>query len=116
MRKILGLLKIAMLSILFIGCNAYQLASYYEDSDGIYVSSDRGIDYEVVFSEYADETLNSYSSTDNIGNLPWGANPETTEVVNNFSQALEDSIMNPFLHNMAINPFLLIMDIYKLWF
>ena len=39
----------------------------------------RGIDYEVVFSEYADEPLNSYSSTDNIGNLPWGANPETTE-------------------------------------
>ena len=105
MRKILGLLKIAMLSILFIGCNAYQLASYYEDSDGIYVSSDRGIDYEVVFSEYADEPLNSYSSTDNIGNLPWGANPETTEVVNNFFPSFGRFYYDPFLHNMAINPF-----------
>ena len=105
MRKILGLLKIAMLSILFIGCNAYQLASYYEDSDGIYVSSDRGIDYEVVFSEYADETLNSYSSTNNIGNLPWGANPETTEVVNNFFPSFGRFYYDPFLHNMAINPF-----------
>ena len=73
MRKILGLLKIALLSILFIGCNAYQLASYYEDSDGIYVSNERGIDYEVVFSEYADETLNSYSSTDNIHKSSMGS-------------------------------------------
>jgi hypothetical protein len=105
MRKTLGLLKIALLSILFIGCNAYQLASYYEDNDGIYVSSDRGIDYEVVFSEYADEPLNSYSSTDNIGNLPWGANPETTEVVNNFFPSFGRFYYDPFLHNMAINPF-----------
>ena len=105
MRKILGILKIALLSTLFIGCNAYQLASYYEDSDGIYVSNDRGIDYEVVFSEYADEPLNSYSSTDNIGNLPWGANPETTEVVNNFFPSFGRFYYDPFLHNIAINPF-----------
>ncbi len=105
MRKILGLLKIALLSTLFIGCNAYQLASYYGDSDGIYVSSDRGIDYEVVFSEYANEPLNSYSSTDNTGNLPWGTNPETTEVVNNFFPSFGRFYYDPFLHNMAINPF-----------
>ena len=105
MRKTLGLLKIALLSTLFIGCNAYQLASYYEDNDGIYVSSDRGIDYEVVFSEYANEPLNSYSSTDNTGNLPWGANPETTEVVNNFFPSFGRFYYDPFLHNMAINPF-----------
>tara|TARA_B100000886_G_scaffold142689_1_gene96898 strand:+ start:1562 stop:2707 length:1146 start_codon:yes stop_codon:yes gene_type:complete len=105
MRKILDLLKIALLSILFIGCNAYQLASYYEDSDGIYVSSNRGVDYEVVFSEYADEPLNSYSSADNTGNLPWGANPETTEVVNNFFPSFGRFYYDPFLHNMAINPF-----------
>ena len=49
MKKIIGLLNIAILSLLFLGCNAYQLASYYDDSDGIYVSNVRGIDYEVVF-------------------------------------------------------------------
>ena len=52
MIKFLGLIKIVLISVLFTGCNAYQLASYYEDSDGIYVSSERGIDYEVVFSDF----------------------------------------------------------------
>ena len=74
MKKIIGLLNIAILSLLFLGCNAYQLASYYDDSDGIYVSNVRGIDYEVVFSDIADETLNSYSSSGNKSQyLPWGA-------------------------------------------
>ena len=62
MKKIVGILKLALFSSFFIGCNSYQLASYYGDNDGIYVSSERGIDYEVVFNEYVDESLNTFSS------------------------------------------------------
>ena len=105
MKKFIGLLNILLLSVLFTGCNAYQLASYYQDSDGIYVSTERGIDYEVVFSDIANEPLNSYSSNDNLGDLPWGANPESTEVVNNFFPSFGRFYYDPFLHNMAFNPF-----------
>ena len=106
MKKIIGLFNIALLSLTFIGCNAYQLASYYDDSDGIYVSTERGIDYEVVFSEYADGTLNSYSSSENSSQyLPWGANPESTEVVNNFFPSFGRYYYDPFYFNMGFNPY-----------
>ena len=106
MRKFLGLIKIVLISVLFTGCNAYQLASYYEDSDGIYVSSERGIDYEVVFSDFVDEPLNSYSSTENKSQyLPWGANPESTEVVNNFFPNFGSYYLDPYYYNMGFNPY-----------
>ena len=106
MKKIIGLLDIAILSLLFLGCNAYQLASYYDDSDGIYVSNVRGIDYEVVFSDIADETLNSYSSSENKSQyLPWGANPESTEVVNNFFPNFGSYYLDPYYYNMGFNPY-----------
>ena len=106
MKKIVGVFKLVILSSFFIGCNSYQLASYYGDSDGIYVSNERGIDYEVVFNEYADESLNTFSANENDSrNLPWGANPETTEVVNNFFPSFGRFYYNPFYHNMAFNPF-----------
>ena len=106
MKKIVGILKLALISSFFIGCNSYQLASYYGDNDGIYVSSERGIDYEVVFNEYADESLNTFSSNENDSSyLPWGANPETTEVVNNFFPSFGRFYYDPFYHNMAFNPF-----------
>ena len=106
MKKIIGILKLVLISSFFIGCNSYQLASYYGDSDGIYVSSERGIDYEVVFNEYVDESLNTFSSNENDSSyLPWGANPETTEVVNNFFPSFGRFYFNPFYHNMAFNPF-----------
>ena len=106
MKKIIGLLNIAILSLLFLGCNAYQLASYYDDSDGIYVSNVRGIDYEVVFSDIADETLNSYSSGENKSQyLPWGANPESTEVVNNFFPNFGSYYLDPYYYNMGFNPY-----------
>ena len=106
MKKIIGVFKVVLLSSLFIGCNSYQLASYYGENDGIYVSNERGIDYEVVFNEYADESLNTFSSNENDSrNLPWGANPETTEVVNNFFPSFGRFYYNPFYHNMAFNPF-----------
>ena len=106
MKKIVGVFKLVILSSFFIGCNSYQLASYYGDNDGIYVSNERGIDYEVVFNEYADESLNTFSSNENDSrNLPWGANPQTTEVVNNFFPSFGRFYFNPFYHNMAFNPF-----------
>ena len=106
MKKIIGLLNIAILSLLFLGCNAYQLASYYDDSDGIYVSNVRGIDYEVVFSDIADETLNSYSSSENKSQyLPWGANPESTEVVYNFFPNFGSYYLDPYYYNMGFNPY-----------
>ena len=106
MKKIIGLLNIAILSLLFLGCNAYQLASYYDDSDGIYVSNVRGIDYGVVFSDIADETLNSYSSSENKSQyLPWGANPESTEVVNNFFPNFGSYYLDPYYYNMGFNPY-----------
>ena len=106
MKKIIGLLNIAILSLLFLGCNAYQLASYYDDSDGIYVSNVRGIDYEVVFNDIAGETLNSYSSSENKSQyLPWGANPESTEVVNNFFPNFGSYYLDPYYYNMGFNPY-----------
>jgi len=106
MKKIVGILKLVLLSSFFIGCNSYQLASYYGVNDGIYVSGEIGIDYEVVFNEYADESLNTFSSNDNdSGYLPWGANPQTTEVVNNFFPSFGRFYYNPFFHGMAFNPF-----------
>ena len=106
MKKIIGLLNIAILSLLFLGCNAYQLASYYDDSDGIYVSNVRGIDYGVVFSDIAEETLNSYSSSENKSQyLPWGANPESTEVVNNFFPNFGSYYLDPYYYNMGFNPY-----------
>jgi len=106
MKKITGLLILSMLSFLFVGCNAYQLASYYGDNDGIYVSSERGIDYEVVFSEYLQEPLDSYSSSENNSQyLPWGANPESTEIVNNFFPSFGRYYYDPFYFNMGLNPY-----------
>ena len=106
MKKIIGILKLVLISSFFTGCNTYHLASYYGDSDGIYVSSERGIEYEVVFNEYVYESLNTFSSNENDSSyLPWGANPETTEVVNNFFPSFGRFYYDPFYHNMAFNPF-----------
>ena len=106
MKKITGILKLILFSSFFIGCNSYQLASYYGDNDGIYVSTERGIDYEVVFNEYADESLNTFTSNENDSrNLPWGANPETTEIVNNFFPSFGRFYYDPFYHGIAYNPF-----------
>ena len=57
MRKVITYIRIFIISTLFVSCSSYQLASYYIDNDGIYVSNERGIDYEVVFKDFADESL-----------------------------------------------------------
>ena len=105
-RKIISLFKIFIFSALFVSCSSYQLASYYSDNDGIYVSNERGIDYEVVFKDFADESLLANSSNEtNSGNLPWGANPDSREVINNFIPSFGGFYVDPFSYNMGYNPF-----------
>ena len=105
-RKIRSLFKIFIFSALFVSCSSYQLASYYSDNDGIYVSNERGIDYEVVFKDFADESLLANSSNEtNSGNLPWGANPDSREVINNFIPSFGGFYLDPFSYNMGYNPF-----------
>ena len=106
MRKIKTLFKICIISALFVSCSSYQLASYYSDNDGIYVSNERGIDYEVVFKDFADESLLANSSNESdSGNLPWGANPDSREVINNFFPSFGRFYLDPFSYNMGFNPF-----------
>ena len=106
MRKIRTLFKICIISALFVSCSSYQLASYYSDNDGIYVSNERGIDYEVVFKDFADESLLTNTTNDiDSGNLPWGANPDSREVVNNFFPSFGRFYLDPFSYNMGYNPF-----------
>ena len=106
MIKISNVLKLIMFSAFFVSCSSYQLASYYEDNDGIYSSNERGPDYEVVFKDFADES-NNINSSDQLdsGNLPWGSNPDSVEVINNFFPNFGRFYYNPFFHNPAFNPF-----------
>jgi len=104
MKKIANLFKVFIFSALFISCSSYQLTSYYDDSDGIYSSNERGLDYKVVFQDFADESLNSSNVTES-GNLPWGANPDSQEIVNNFFPSFGRFYLDPFYHNMTFNPF-----------
>ena len=106
MRKIKTFFKIFIISALFVSCSSYQLASYYSDNDGIYVSNERGIDYEVVFKDFADESLLTNTTNDiDSGNLPWGANPDSREVINNFFPSFGRFYLDPFSYNMGYNPF-----------
>ena len=105
MGKIIVSFKIFIFSALFVSCSSYQLASYYSDNDGIYVSNERGTDYEVVFKDLADESLLANSSDTDSGNLPWGANPDSREVVNNFFPSFGRFYLDPFSYNMGYNPF-----------
>ena len=103
MQKFLTILKISVFSVLFMSCSTYYLSSYYED-DGIYVSTDRGTNYEGVFDNYAQVSLDDFTSSDN-GNLPWGAKPDSREIVNNFFPSFGRFYYNPFFHDMSFNPF-----------
>jgi hypothetical protein len=105
MVKMIGSFKIFIISALFVSCSSYQLASYYSDNDGIYVSNERGTDYEVVFKDLADESLLTNSIDTDSGNLPWGANPDSIEVVNNFFPSFGRFYLDPFSYNMGYNPF-----------
>ena len=105
MVKMIGSFKIFIISALFVSCSSYQLASYYSDNDGIYVSNERGTDYEVVFKDLADESLLTNSIDTDSGNLPWGANPDSREVVNNFFPSFGRFYLDPFSYNMGYNPF-----------
>ena len=106
MKKYLSIPKLILFSTFFISCNSYQLASYFNEGDGIYLSTDRGIDYEEVFNDYVDESLNTFSSDySDSKNLPWGANPESTEVINNFFPNFGSYYLDPYYFNMGFNPY-----------
>ena len=78
------------------------MASYYSDNDGIYVSNEKGVDYQVVFKDFADaESTDDYDS----GNLPWGAKPESREIITNFFPSFGRFYYDPFNFNMGYNPF-----------
>ena len=49
MEKIIASFKIFIISALFVSCSSYQLASYYSDNDGIYVSNERGAMGEIEY-------------------------------------------------------------------
>ena len=97
MQKFFTILKISVFSVLFMSCSTYYLSSYYED-DGIYVSTDRGTNYEGVFDNYAQVSLDDFTSSDN-GNLPWGAKPDSREIVNNFFPSFGRFYYNPFFYD-----------------
>ena len=106
MIKVSNIFKLMIFSAFFISCSSYQLASYYDDSDGIYSSNEGGLDYEVVFKDFANESLNIKSSEEiDSGSLPWGANPDSIEIVNNFFPSFGRFYYNPFYHNSTFNPF-----------
>lgn len=93
-----------LISTIFTSCTSYQLASYYDD--GIYSSAESGIDYKVEFSNYANQPVADYSSNNiDFRNLPWGENPDSIEIVNNFFPNFGGFYYNPFFHPMAFNPF-----------
>ena len=73
MEKIIVSFKIFIFSALFVSCSSYQLASYYSDNDGIYLSNERGTDYEVIFKDLADESLLANSSDTDSGNFTMGS-------------------------------------------
>ena len=104
MKKITtSILSFLVLSF-FISCTSYQLTSYYDDSDGIYsLEDERGIEYDVIFKDFANQV--TYSELSNSDNLPWGANPESTEIVNNFFPNFGRFYYNPFFHDSSFNPF-----------
>jgi hypothetical protein len=102
MIKVYNFFGVIILSSLFLSCSSYQMASYYSDNDGIYVSNEKGVDYQVVFKDFANaESTDDYDS----GNLPWGAKPESREIITNFFPSFGRFYYDPFNFNMGYNPF-----------
>ncbi|MBL6604276.1 MAG: hypothetical protein ISQ43_02770 [Flavobacteriaceae bacterium] len=97
MKNFLTIFRLSIFSILFMSCSTYYLSSYYEE-DGIYVSSDRVVNYKGVFSDLAQVSIEDFSSIDNR-NLPWGAKPDSREIVYNFFPSSARFYYNPFFYD-----------------
>ena len=105
MRLFKNFIWILLVVITIQSCNSYQLASYYDDYDGIYGSNLNSSKYEKIFDDIAydisEEDLVSSSS-----GLPWGDNPESTEVVFNF---FPNYSFNPYYYgsynSFRLNPY-----------
>ena len=104
MRNLHSILIIIGVSTFLTSCTSYYLASYYED-DGIYYTSQNSNYYKGVFDEYSQLSLNdTQNDMDTTSNLPWGANPDSVEVIYNFPY-FGRFYYNPFFHDMSFNPF-----------
>ena len=104
MRKLHSILIIIGVSTFLTSCTSYYLASYYED-DGIYYTNQSSNYYKGVFDEYSQLSLNdTQNDVDTPSNLPWGANPDSVEVIYNFPH-FGRFYYNPFFHDMSFNPF-----------
>ena len=104
MHKLHSILIIIGVSTFLSSCSSYYLASYYED-DGIYYTNQSSNYYKGVFDEYSQLSLNdTQNEVDTSSNLPWGANPDSVEVIYNFPH-FGRFYYNPFFHDMSFNPF-----------
>ena len=104
MRNLHSILIILGVSTFLTSCTSYYLASYYED-DGIYYTSQSSNYYKGVFDEFSQSSLDdTQNDMDTPSNLPWGANPDSVEVIYNFPY-FGRFYYNPFFHDMSFNPF-----------
>tara|TARA_B100001057_G_scaffold444520_1_gene481496 strand:+ start:10403 stop:11461 length:1059 start_codon:yes stop_codon:yes gene_type:complete len=70
--------------ILLNGCNSYQLTSYYdENNDGIYHIRSNSSKYKKIFDNIA-YNVNEEDQQSFDDQLPWGDDPDSTEIVYNF--------------------------------
>ena len=104
MHKLHSILIIIGVSTFLTSCSSYYLASYYEN-DGIYYTNQSSNYYKGVFDEYSQLSLDdTQNDVDTLSNLPWGANPDSVEVIYNFPH-FGRFYYNPFFHDMSFNPF-----------
>ena len=104
MHKLHSILIIIGVSTFLTSCSSYYLASYYEN-DGIYFTNQSSNYYKGVFDEYSQLSLDdTQNDVDTLSNLPWGANPDSVEVIYNFPH-FGRFYYNPFFHDMSFNPF-----------
>ena len=117
MRSIHSFLSILLVTIFVQSCTTYQLSSYYDNSDGIYASNLDSSSYQKIFDDIVfnipEENLANSSP-----NLPWGDNPDSTEVVfnlfpsynintfyQNYYSPFNSFRLNPYFNNYYMHGF-----------
>ena len=108
MRSTYSFLSLLLLTIFVHSCNSYQLASYYDNSDGIYVSNSGSSSYQKIFDDIV-YNIPEEDLTNSSPNLPWGDNPDSTEVVYNLFPSYNintfyQNYYSPF-NSFRLNPY-----------
>lgn len=108
MKSIYGFFTIVLIALFLNSCNSYQLASYYNNSDGIYLSDSNSSNYQKIFDDIA-YNVPEEDLTNQSPNLPWGENPDSTEVVFNIFpnysfNPLYQGFYSPY-NNFRLNPY-----------